>query len=214
MEIEPAASTKPLSLLRSSWTIVFLLNVFVGYLCYFSGVNLINQFRSASVESPDLSDFLVKFSIIYLLIRYQLLLKTFSDTLPGLILAFVSSVMVNLLVGDLIAVLVWHPFCKLLYSTCSVLATYIERKHKATYTMMGLSYWLKFTAAKQMKYAVAYYLLYRTVKSLVKSGGFPTRKKESRTELGVVSLVVPPITSRTVRGRSRSRTSRSRRDRR
>lgn len=161
------------------WIFAFLVNASIGFALYCSDISLLSQFRNAALEvtAPDLSDFLLKFSVIYLLTRYQLSLKTFSDSPVGQCMAWIVSILVNLVVGDLLIVLIWRPFVALLTNVCIMLSTKIDQDLKPTYVMMGLSQWLKLMAANQLKFAVVFYLLFRCFKSLIQSPHSPVSKQ-------------------------------------
>uniref|UniRef100_A0A8D8CEC1 (northern house mosquito) hypothetical protein n=2 Tax=Culex pipiens TaxID=7175 RepID=A0A8D8CEC1_CULPI len=154
----------------SAWTSFFLANLLIGYVCSFAGIDVIHQLRNAARDRSDLdlSDLLIKFSVIYLVSRHQLVLRTWSDSTPGLALAWLVSIMLNLIVGDLLTGLVWRPGGRLLSVGCLRLSEHLMRNHQPTYIVLGLSSWLRLMAAGQIKYALAYYLLYRSVRSLLK----------------------------------------------
>lgn len=151
------------------WILAFLINAAIGFALYCADISLLSQFKNAALEvaAPDLSDFLLKFSVIYLLTRYQLSLKTFSSSLVGQCMAWIVSILINLVVGDLLTVLIWRPFVTLLTVVCTTLSVRMDQNTKPTYVMMGLSQWLKLMAANQLKFAIAFYFLYRCLKSMI-----------------------------------------------
>lgn len=175
---EPCRSSTPRAY-SQGWIFAFVVNVLIVLAMYFSHISIINQFKNAAVDTtlPDLSDCVLKFSVLYLLTRYQLSLKTFSDSLVGQALAWIVSILVNLVVSDLLMVLVWRPFAVLLSTSSAAIAAYMDRNTKPTYVMMGLSQYFKLMAANHLKFAVAFYFLYRCLKSLILCPHSPVIKK-------------------------------------
>uniref|UniRef100_A0A8D8P7J9 (northern house mosquito) hypothetical protein n=1 Tax=Culex pipiens TaxID=7175 RepID=A0A8D8P7J9_CULPI len=163
--------SKPQAVWRSpAWTSFFLMSLLIGYVCLYAGIDVFHLLRNAARDRSDLdlSDQLIKFSVIYLVSRHQQVFRTWSGSTPGLALTWIFSIILNLIVGDLLTGLVWRPGGRLLSVGCLRLSEYLMWNPQPTSIVLEMSSWLQLMAAGQIKYTLAFYLLYRSVRSLLK----------------------------------------------